>query len=159
LPVIKRMPRVKRPKNEADFSMIVCACTQQLPEMFLSTHVDFYQKLEGATPGRPDVCMVFAHNEAPHALVIELKFAKSAKNRQSADDGLTQVVEKQYVERSVQYMNALLQQWHPKVPLLEPSKVPYLCFKLEEDLSVSLASSPKGAAPAAATPSTCPVAL
>ena len=133
--MIKNTPPAKLPTNEADFSMVVCACTQKLPEMFLSTHVDFNQKLQGATPGRPDVCMVFAHNEAPHALVLELKFATSSK---SVDDGLTQVVDKQYVERSVSCMNERLKMWHPEVPLLEPSKVRYLCFKLQKDLSVSM---------------------
>ena len=153
--MIKTSPPEKQPQNEKDFTLVVCACTQLLPDMFLCSHADFYQKLDGVKQvGRPDVCMVFALSVAPHALVIELKFGKSGD---SAAEGLKQIVEMQYVERSVQYMNALLQH-RLSNQSLQPGNVPYLCFKLEEDKSVTLAL-PKVVALADVAPSTRPAVL
>jgi len=156
--MIKNTPPEKQPKTEGEFSLVVCWCTQKLPDLFLATYINFQQEL-GEEPktnaGRPDVCMVFAHNETTRALVIELKFGAKGD---SAAKGLKQIVDRQYVERSVVFVNTELAQSRPDVPLLQPHNVSSLCFKLNKDKSVTL-KLPEVAAPADAGPSTGPAAL
>ena len=139
---IKTMPSERMPNNEDEFTSVLCNCASS--DRFLAVYRNFRQKLDDepkANAGRPDVCMVYSQNGTTCALVIELKFGKRGH---SAVMGLQQVVDKQYVERAIKYVNMRMQESLNKPPTLELCNVLYLSLKLNQNKSVSIELPTRG---------------
>ena len=149
--MIKALPDENQPWSEPDFSMCAFSCFQRTTKKFLAAYVDLRQTLDGEkiARGRPDACIVFSREKLTHAIVIELKFGSGGD---SAAKGLQQIVSKRYVDRAVKYVNNRMKKSLLNPSPLDASRVSYFCFKLNDDMSVTMEVPTRGTVAERASP-------